>query len=282
MAKRLDTAMNVLGAAAAVTSFLNLGTKTPGNSKLSNFYASLKKNGVVKTNRFDVLFTPPEILKPYWNSTTTALLQLRCDTASVPGVTLTTADIQRYGYGLSEKIPTGAQMGDFACSFVADSEGLIYKYFYRWTNGIVKWDEKPNAAGKTSYNNLRPYEYEYKSKYTSTIQLLTYDEAENKLLSYTLYDAFPIAIGEVQHNWGDTDSLVRLPINFAYSYFKVDMIDDDVLFKPGASNALGLLGTLVKVGTAVQTFASLKKPQSVGDAINVVNNAKIVLGNLKL
>ncbi len=282
MAKRLDTALSVLGTAAAVTSFLNLNTTSPGNSKISKFYASLKKNGIVRANRFDVLFTPPTILRSYSGSSAAELLQLRCDTASVPGVSLTTADVQRYGYGLSEKIPTGAQMGDFACSFIADDEGVIYKFFYRWMNGIVKWDDKPNSRGLTSYNNLRPYEFEYKSKYASTIQILTYDEAENKLISYTLYEAFPIGIGEVQHNWGDTDSLVRLPVNFAYSYFKVDKIDDEVAFKPGSANSLGLLGTLIKVGTAVQTLASLRRPQNVGDAINVVNNAKIVLGNLNL
>lgn len=282
MAKRLDTAMNVLGTAAAVTSFLNLNTTSPGNSKLSKFYASLRKSGIVKTSRFDVLFNPPEILRAYSGSVASQLLQLRCDTASVPGVTLTTADVQRYGYGLSEKIPTGAQMGDFACSFIADDEGIIYKFFYRWMNGIVKWDDKPNSAGAASYNNLRPYQFEYKSKYAASIQIVTYDEAENQLLSYTLYDAYPIGIGEVQHNWGDTDALVRLPINFTYSYFKVDKIDEDVAFKPGAANSLGLLGTLIKVGSAVQTLASLKKPQNVGDAINVVNNAKIVLGNLSL
>ena len=281
MAKKIDNAMNVLGTVAAVSSFLNLGKKTPGNSKLTNFYASLKKHSIARTNRFEVLVSLPTMLAPYNNSETHRLLQLRCDSASVPGVSLTTEDVKRYGYGLTEKIPTGAQMGDFACSFVGDAEGLVYKLFYRWTNGIVKWDEKPNAAGKISYNKLRPYEFEYKENYASTIQILTYDENEDKLLSYTLYDAFPIGIGEIQYNWGDNDNLVRIPVNFAYSYFKVDTIDEDIVFKAGAANELGLIGTLVKVGTAVQTLASLRKPTSVADALNVANNAKLVIGNLK-
>lgn len=282
MAKKIDNAMNVLGTVAAVSSFLNLNSKTPGNSKLTNFYASLKKHSMARTNRFEVLMSLPKILASYNNSESHRLLQLRCDTASVPGVTLTTEDVRRYGYGLSEKIPTGAQVGDFSCSFIGDAEGLVYKLFYRWMNGIVKWDEKPNASGKISYNKLRPYEFEYKENYASIIQLLTYDENEDKLLSYTLYDAFPVAIGEIQYNWGDNDNLVRIPVNFAYSYFKVDNIDEDIVFKPGAANELGLIGTLVKVGTAVQTLASLRKPRSVADALNVANNAKLVIGNLKL
>lgn len=280
MAKKLDTAMNVLGAAAAVTSFLNLNSKQPGNSKLTKFYASLRKHPIARTNRFDVLFTMPEILTGYSSSESATLLQLRCETANVPGVTITTTDVQRYGYGMMEKVPTGATMADFTCSFVGDDEGLIYKLFYRWMNGIVKWDGKPSHNSPMSYNGLRPYEHEYKSKYSATIQLLTYNEAEDQLISYSLYEAFPTSIGEIQYNWGDNDNLARIPINFAYSYFKVDKIDEDVIFKPGVSNDLGLLGTLIKTGTAIQTLAALKKPRSVGDAINVVNNAKIIIGGL--
>ena len=115
MAKRIDTAMNALGTAAAITSFLNLNVGSSGNSKLSNFYASLRKNSIVRSNRFEVLIGIPTMLAPYNNSESHRLLQLRCDSATLPGVTLTTADVQRYGYGLVEKVPTGAQMGDFTC-----------------------------------------------------------------------------------------------------------------------------------------------------------------------
>jgi len=282
VAKKLDTAMNVLGAAAAVTSFLNLNNRSPANSKLTRFYASLKKHPIARTNRFEVLIGLPEILSPYRGSETANLLQLRCETANVPGVTITTADIQRYGFGMIEKVPTGATMADFTCSFIGDDEGEIYKLFYRWMNGIVKWDGKPSFNAPTSYNNLRPYEHEYKSKYASTISILTYNENEDKLIAYELYEAFPTSIGEVSYNWGDNDNLVRIPINFSYSYFKVQNIDSSVSFKPGVSNDLGLLGTLIKAGTAIQTIGALKKPQNIGDIINVVNNAKIVVGGLNL
>lgn len=283
MANKIDTAMNVLGTAALGKSLLDvLGTgskKTPGRSKLSKFYASLKKHNIAKTNRFDVEFAIPPILGPSFNSSETQqLLQLRCEAANVPGVTVTTADVQRYGYGLHEKIPTGATMSDFTCSFIGDSEGLIYKFFYLWTTGIVKWDEKPNAGAKPSYNQLRPYEHEYKQRYATRIQLYTYNESDDNLIGYQLHDAFPVSIGEIQYNWGDTDNLVRIPINFAYSYFTVDKIESSIAsFKPRALNSLGMFESIVKAGTAVQTIAALKKPQSIGDMINVVNNAKNVI-----
>jgi hypothetical protein len=36
----------------------------------------------------------------------------------------------------------------------------------------------------------------------------------------------------------------------------------------------------MKLGTIAQTISAIKRPQSVGDAINLVNNASIVGGGL--
>ncbi len=279
MAKKLDTAMNVLGTAAAGLSFLNLNAQiNSGNSKLSKFYSSFKKDGIAKTNRFETRITMPKILNGVNNSDLQTMLTLRCEAVNIPGVTITTADIQRYGYGLSEKVPSNVTMGDLTCSFIGDAEGAIYKLFYRWLNGIIKWDEYPNLSGKSSYNNLRPYEHEYKNEYQGLINILTYSENDDKLISYDFFDVFPIGIGEIQYNWGSNDELVRIPIQLAYSYFKVANIDSNPSFAPGSTNNLGTFGQLLKAGTALQTIASLKKPQSIGDIINVVNNAKIIAG----
>jgi hypothetical protein len=40
------------------------------------------------------------------------------------------------------------------------------------------------------------------------------------------------------------------------------------------------LQKLLKVGTAVQTLASLRAPTGIADIINVVSNAKIAVGGL--
>lgn len=280
MAKKLDTAMNVLGTVAAGLSFLNLKSPTnSADSKLAQFYSSFKKDGIAKTNRFETRITMPKILNNANKTDLQTMLTLRCESANIPGVTITTTDIQRYGYGLTEKVPTNVATGDLTCSFIGDADGSIYKLFYRWLAGIIKWDEYPNLAGKSSYNNLRPYEHEYKSEYQGLINIITYSENDDKLISYDFFDVYPVGIGEIQYNWGSNDELVRIPIQFAYSYFKVVNIDENTSFAPGATNSLGMFGQLLKTGTAIQTIASLKKPQSIGDIINVVNNAKIIATN---
>ena len=43
---------------------------------------------------------------------------------------------------------------------------------------------------------------------------------------------------------------------------------------------LTFLQKVIKAATIAETIASLKKPQGVGDAINLVNNANIIGGGL--
>lgn len=280
MARKFDTAMNVLGTAAAVGSFIGLlNKKSNFDNKIGEFYSNLGKKGYTKTNRFEVRFNLPPILQGTSYSETTKLLNLRCESASVPGVGLSTTDIMRHGYGVSEKVVNGAQFGGFNCSFIGDQTGDIYKFFYSWMNGIVRWNDKPSSLTTDAFGAY-PYEHAYKSEYAANINLLTYNESSDQLLSFDIFEAFPTAIGDIQYNWGDTDNLVRIPVQFAYTYFKIHNIDSKINLSEGKANNLGLIGSLIKAGTAIQTFAALKKPQSVGDVINVVNNAKTVIGGL--
>lgn len=282
MAGKYDTAMNVLGTAAAVGSFIGLSNKKANfDNKIGEFYSNLGKKGYSKTNRFEVRFNLPPILQRFTVfSETTKLLNLRCENANVPGISLNTSEVMRHGYGMTERVVHGAQFGGFNCSFIGDQAGDIYKFFYSWTNSIVKWNEKPSSLAENSFGAY-PFEHSYKSEYAADINLLTYNENSDQLMSFDIFEAFPVGIGDIQYNWGDTDNLVRIPVQFAYTYFKIHDIDSKVNFTQGKTNNLGLIGTLVKAGTAIQTFAALKKPQSVGDVINVVNNAKTVIGNLK-
>lgn len=278
--------MNVLGTVAAGASFLGLGTsKSTFDNKIGEFYSNFRKEGYTKTNRFEVLFNIPYILVPvktqYNFSETPKLLSLRCESASVPGINLNTSDAMRHGYGLTEKIVHGAQYGNFNCSFIGDQAGDIYKFFYVWMNSIANFNAKTSKDTPNQFKAL-PFEYSYKNEYAASINLITYSENSDILRTFDIFEAFPTAIGDIQYNWGDTDNLVRIPIQFAYTYFSVKNITDQIKLGGGVGNGLGLFGTLIKAGTAAQVLGSIKKPQSIGDIINVVNNAKTVLTGFNL
>lgn len=284
MANKINTAMNVLGTVAAGASFLGLGTsKSTFDNKIGEFHSNLGKKGYTKTNRFEVRFNMPPILQQYYTSSDVPkLLTLRCESASIPGVSLSTVDVQRHGYGMSEKVPTGSQFGGFSCSFIGDQESMIYRCFYNWMRGVMNWTDPTSSKKVSDFSGALPYEHNYKKEYVADINMLTYNENSDELTGIDLFDAYPIAIGDIQYNWGDTDNLVRIPIQFAYRNFKLHELNQKFNLSKGSPNSLGIFGTLVKAGTVLQVLGAIKKPQSIGDVINVVNNAKTVLTGFNL
>ena len=42
------------------------------------------------------------------------------------------------------------------------------------------------------------------------------------VVSYTLYQAFPVSLQDVQVSWDASDTLVRIPLSFAYKYWQAD------------------------------------------------------------
>jgi hypothetical protein len=160
-------------------------------------------------------------------------------------------------------------------TFYGDASGTVHKFFYKWLSGIVKFDN--GVHGKPGYSGLKPFEVEYKKDYAVDIIITTMDEKERKLMEFKLYEAYPIAMGDISMNWAETDGVVRIPITFTFNRWKRTDISLDIDEEFGG---LSSIQQILKAGTAIQTLASLKKPGNVADIINVVNNSKIAVGGI--
>ena len=51
-----------------------------------------------------------------------------------------------------------------------------------------------------------------------------YDSTQTAYLKYTLYEAFPMQIGDVALAWSDNDSFSSVAVNFTYRYYTLDTI----------------------------------------------------------
>ena len=87
---------------------------------------------------------------------TESLLQIRAESAKLPGVLIQTSDVNRVGIGPTQKMPFNAQFTDTSITFVSDSKGEIYNYFYTWLNSIFDF------SGIYNRNALPSYKTEYK------------------------------------------------------------------------------------------------------------------------
>lgn len=267
-AKFLGTALSAVGLFAA----LKGTTSTSPTGKYGNFLSEFRKKSFARNNLFEVTLFPPKVItgeKLVYN------LHLYAESASIPGLNFATSDIRRYGYGPIEKKPYAPIFNDITISFLVDGTGDLYKFFNKWMNRIVSSDQYVN--GSSSNNGLSAFEVEYKDDYKTQINISTFDEAGEVVLNTQLVDAVPIAISDTQLSWSDNDSVMKLQVTF--TYFQHILLDPNSREpSSGVVKPLSGLQQLIKAGTALQTLSSLRKPRSIGDVINVVNNAKVIAG----
>src|SRR6478736_655383 len=107
------------------------------------------KRGFVKPSKFLARIPLPLALQGITEFNETARdLSFWCDTASLPGVALTTRDVARYGYGVREKRPFANIFQDLNFVFYADGGtdpdrpniGTNWNFFTTWVRSIVNFD----------------------------------------------------------------------------------------------------------------------------------------------
>jgi hypothetical protein len=237
----------------------------------------LGETGLLKTNLFLVTIQfPAEFAQTQTQlmKITPRTLMMFTDQVSLPGLSLGSEDqVRRYGTGVAEKMPYGVFFTDISVNFLADGRGEILKMFHNWMKFIVNFDSRRN--GKTSFNNAEPYEVAYKDDYAAIMTIDVFNEAGDKIITYTINDVYPLFLGEVGLSWADNDNIMKLPVTFTYSDWQTNSMDIATL-SPGVTNRLTTLQKILKLGTALQTISSLKRPQNAGDAVNVLNNANIL------
>lgn len=231
------------------------------------------QGGFQRSNHFYVTISNPKILR---GDIGPILLPFLTDSTNLPGVSFATSEVRRYGTGPIERKPYAPIFTDIQMSFYGDGSGTVHRFFYEWMNGIIKFDNGVNgkAGGK---GKLKPYEVEFKNDYAVDIIITTIDEKDRKLMEFKLYGAYPIALGDVAMSWGDTDGVIKIPVTFTFNRWKRTDVSIDI---DEEFSGLSSIQKILKVGSAIQTLASLKKPKNIADITNIVNNSKTAVGGI--
>lgn len=257
------------------SSFIGLNTSQPtrrvAGFDINEFKSALNTKGVLPTNLFLVTIYPVGEVNLHMlrEQLTPSTLSFFCMQTDLPGMDIMTADNIVLGTGPVEKFPHSAAFGDINLNFIGDAKGNILSFFHNWLNTIVNFDYSKIQ------NNF--YRVDFKDNYACKIEILVFNQQSDVILQYELYDAFPYRINQIQMSWADQNTMMNIGTSFHYKTWYSRRI------LPQPDSAIGGLTTvqkLLKLGTIGQTVMALKKPQSVGDAINLLNNANIVGGGL--
>lgn len=240
---------------------------------IEEFKSVIGQRGILPTNLFLVTISSPSLgvenLMRNQRLDNRALTFF-CHRTDLPGVMLATETNQPLGVGPIERYPHNALFGDLELEFIGDSNGRILSFFHNWFNQIVKYNSDK------VYDNF--YKVGYKDSYECTIQIDVYNQFSNKVLQYKLINAFPFRLNQTQMEWSPSNEFMKIGVGFHYKTWYTDQLTPEAY--GDQATGLSTVQQLIKAGTIAQTIAALKKPQSIGDIINVINNANIISGGL--
>ena len=168
---------------------------------INDFRASFKVDAA-RPSRFDVTIPIPLSLSFYISSARN--LTYRCESAQLPGRTFETTD-KKLGSAPVEKFPYHTNYQQAQMTFIV-SDDMNEKIFFD------SWMELINPT--TDYN------FQYKSNYAVDISINQYDVSNNLTYAGVLEEAFPIDINQLDLDWSNTDSVHKLSVTFAYTYWR--------------------------------------------------------------
>ena len=197
--------------------------------RIDNFISNINKYGTLQTNKFEVEIPIPTSLNINSRNTIENILKMRAEKVKIPGVVLDNIETRRYGIGPNYKTATNVRFEPISMSFIETSKTDVYYAFHEWIRiGIFDY-ARPGGNRSPERNALPSFLTEYKKDYISDITIKVFNnEGKNGIsndiapvLKLKLIEAFPISIGDNDLSWGDNNTLYRINVSFAYSYFTV-------------------------------------------------------------
>lgn len=248
-----------------------LGNVAPrGKFSINEFKSAVNQyNGLLKNNLFLCQIIPPATMA----GASARDIILFCDNANMPSVRLAVdEEIVRNGYGPAESMPYKPMFTEVQLGFYGDGEGMIHTFFQEWINSIVNFDLRNGYEAFSSRTGMSPYEVAYKEDYATQMQMCVYNETQNNIIEIEIFEAFPLAIDDIQLNWGSNDEIMRINVRFSFTYYVSKSTAPQIL----SGSPTSILGMLQKGASIAQTISTLKKPQTIGDFVNTVNKANII------
>jgi len=176
------------------------------------FPSFITKNGIARTNRFVVNIVPP--LNPsnqsgniFFSTYTNAFRDIPIERAELPGISINTTEY-KYDQQPTFNIPQERKPAGIAViTFILDEKHQARQRIEEWLEIIIN---KP----KTSSGSI--YSKGYYDEIVGTVQIIQLGIDLKPSFGIQLIDAFPIAMDNVQFNWGEMNEYSRLNVTFSY------------------------------------------------------------------
>lgn len=194
------------------------------SSKLKDFIANVKTGGLMKSSRYTVIMAPPQsILK---NNTDLRKVLLFCSGVSLPGVSLTTAQLRTFGE--VREAPYDRLFDNVNMTFYVDQDMQVKNFFDNWMGSI---------------QNTETRTFEYYNNYITTIYIQVEDARDDSRYMVQLEECYPKQINPIQLGYENKD-VMKLEVSMNYKYWRHYKLAASTAREPGAWDSVFKLPTL--------------------------------------
>ncbi len=179
-----------------------------------------KKGGLARSNRFNVIFTPPtqsllnldpqQIISSAISGNFSARnlindprdISMLCTSVVIPGTQIATLDYQAEKQTI--KIPYAELHDDVTCTFLLTNDYYMKTVFDSWIGSIVDMDS---------------YKVAYKREITADVVIQQLDEKNTPIYGVKLINAFPTTISSVELGNENENSIQELSVTMSYDKY---------------------------------------------------------------
>ena len=176
-----------------------------------------RRGGLAKTNRFQVIFTPPQgnllSVKGLIGAITSGGglksmindprdISLLCENVTIPGRQITTLDYQAEKHAV--KIPYGFINEDVTCSFLLTNDYYMKTMFDNWLEQVF---------------NTETYRAKFKKDFTSDVVIQQLNEKNIPVYGIRLENAFPTTVAGITLDNNSESAVQKINVTFSYDNY---------------------------------------------------------------
>jgi hypothetical protein len=160
-------------------------------ANMDKFIANIKKGGLSRGNRYELLITAPSIaaLANFADNNGTEQLRYRVATVSLPSKSIATSETKIYGP--VRLAPYQITYDQLSFSVYLSDDFRERQYFEDWMHYVVDYD-----THRIRY---------YKDYSASDMQLLVMDETNKVTNTYVFEESYPLSVGEVSMSYSNEE-----------------------------------------------------------------------------
>lgn len=166
-----------------------------------DFFVTNIKEGLASPNKYKVVFH-----NPYGRGIDSRSVSIMCNVASLPGRSIKVYENRHYGVPF--KLPFTAEYSDVSFSFITQLNFDERNFFDGWQSKVVN----PETGRVGFYDDYR-----------GDI-VVSHLEGQFGTEDYKikLYEAYPIALGEINMGYSMTNETIVSGVTFTYKYWKTE------------------------------------------------------------